>query len=59
MSSAPTDQLPAKPRNASTRSVFMCMCRNNDEIDVANGDEPEDKQNDPRFGMRRLFIGSA
>lgn len=26
--------------------VFMCMCRNDDEMDVPFGDEPEDKQND-------------
>lgn len=39
--------------------VFMCMRRNDDEMDIPFRDEPEDKQNDPRFGMRGLFIGSA
>ncbi len=61
MSTALRDQWPVKPWNASTRSVcvFMCVCRNDDEIDIPFRDEPEDKQNEPRFGMRRLFIGSA
>lgn len=39
--------------------VCLCVWSNDDEMDVPFRNEAEDKHNEQRFGMRRLFIGSA
>lgn len=39
--------------------VHACVFKNGDEMDNPSTDEAEDKQTEPRFWVRRLFIGSA
>lgn len=39
--------------------VFIYLCRKYDEMDVTFTNEPEDKLNDKRCRVRRLFIGLA
>lgn len=53
MTSALTDQWPLKPRNVSTRPV--CVFLGGKEMDIPFRDEPEDKQNQGRFGDEEVI----